>query len=142
MPDSVLIPAPVKTTARRLLCKISLSRWIGKPSVSVLKTVIRRFGFATAKTQLTLSKRRVRIQEPCLRLLYALSYPAIRPKAFSSAELYRRCRMAVDMAANQPNISKKPPVGAEPSTPSPSPSRVWARVMKQCLLAWPKTLAG
>jgi hypothetical protein len=29
---------------------------------------------------------------------------------------YRRCRMAVHIAASQPNMSKKPPVGAEPST--------------------------
>jgi hypothetical protein len=38
MPDSVLMPAPVKTTARRLLRKISLSRSIGE--LPVLKPVI------------------------------------------------------------------------------------------------------
>jgi hypothetical protein len=30
MPDSVLMPAPVRTTARRTPCKISVSRLIGE----------------------------------------------------------------------------------------------------------------
>jgi hypothetical protein len=38
MPDSVLMPAPLKTTARRLLRIVSFSRSVGE--LSVLKPVI------------------------------------------------------------------------------------------------------
>jgi hypothetical protein len=125
MPDSVLMPAPVKTTARRLPCKISLNLSIGE--LPVLKSVIRRFGFGTAKmtSSITLNKRRpgFKTLSLCLLKLQSLRLPSVEDR-FDDV---RREQREPQEAINKGHPFRSPATGTYPppasaATGAPAPA--------------------